>query len=69
MSENLPALQDHVSDTGNGLAVVSALQNLVSNLHDRAERFDDVSVNLHSETSPDGSTRSTFSYRCVKRTR
>ncbi len=69
MSDNLPALADTVTDKGGGIAVVSALQNLVSRLHDGADRFDDISVNLHQETSPDGATRSTFSYRCVKRTR
>jgi hypothetical protein len=78
MSENnentLPALTEASGDIAlsgdaTGIAISSALHQLMTNLHHRSESFDDVHVSFDNERHANGSTKSHFSYRCYRHKR
>jgi hypothetical protein len=68
---NLPAVADgrDVALVGEATdaAIIPALQNFMTQLSSRAEVFDDVSLTYHTDRAADGSSRSVFNYRAVKR--
>lgn len=71
MSDNLPTVAPNGGEVAlaggaSGAGIASALQNLIANLNHKSEAFDDINVSLHCETSPDGGSRSVFSYSCYK---
>ncbi len=66
MSENLPMLANSVTDKTGGVAIVTALHDLMGNLS-RSGIYDDISVTLHSAVASDGSNRSVLNYRAYRR--
>ena len=68
MTDNLPAISADRGDIALvGVDAIAALQSVMSGLN-HAD-YDDINVTMHSESKPDGATRSVFSFRAYRHKR